>query len=220
MGQAAVMNHGNRWIDAPKLRCHHHVGIYSSRVIKFHVRFFNSVLHAMALSFTFNWYMASRLLKIPRVISASTHFSTTARTFNPASRSIPRLNRIQFHTSAKIMADASTYRANGDNGDDGSTDGELNQWKHRAPYKVHDNDPNFHARYHGSCHCGKVQYQLSREKPLDSKYCHCTTCQKIHGMHRHHRTDRIANVFLQVHPSSGQPSFTKRTSTSQRVTTT
>ncbi|KAL6721699.1 hypothetical protein ACLMJK_000803 [Lecanora helva] len=76
---------------------------------------------------------------------------------------------------------ASTYRANGDNGDDGSTEGELNQWKFRAPYKVHDNDPNFHARYHGSCHCGKIQYQLSREKPLDSKYCHCTTCQKIHG---------------------------------------
>ena len=76
---------------------------------------------------------------------------------------------------------ASTYRANGDNGDDGSTEGEHNQWKHRAPYKVQDNDPNFHARYEASCHCGKVQYQLSREKPLDSKYCHCTTCQKLHG---------------------------------------
>lgn len=73
------------------------------------------------------------------------------------------------------------YRANGDNGDDGGTEGELNEWKHRAPYKVHNNDPNFKARYNGSCHCGKVTYQLSREKPLDSKYCHCTTCQKIHG---------------------------------------
>lgn len=76
---------------------------------------------------------------------------------------------------------ASTYRANGDNGDPGDTEGELNQWKHRAPYRVHGNDTDFHARYNGSCHCGKVTYQLSREKPLDSKYCHCTTCQKIHG---------------------------------------
>lgn len=76
---------------------------------------------------------------------------------------------------------ASTYHTNGDNGDEGNTEGGLNEWKHRAPYKVHDNDPNFHARYEASCHCGKVQYQLSREKPLDSKYCHCTTCQKLHG---------------------------------------
>jgi hypothetical protein len=26
-----------------------------------------------------------------------------------------------------------------------------------------------------------VQYQLSREKPLDAKFCHCKTCQVIHG---------------------------------------
>lgn len=77
--------------------------------------------------------------------------------------------------------EASTYRSNGDNGDEGNTEGDLNQWKHRAPYKVHGNDGDFKARYTGSCHCGKVTYQLSREKPLDSKYCHCTTCQKIHG---------------------------------------
>ena len=80
------------------------------------------------------------------------------------------------------MADhVSTYRSNGDNGDDGSTAGELNEWKKRAPYKVHGNDPDFQVRYSGSCHCGKVKYQLSREKPLDAKYCHCHTCQKIHG---------------------------------------
>lgn len=57
----------------------------------------------------------------------------------------------------------------------------LDEWKERAPYKVQDNDPNFNARYEGACHCGRVKYQLSREKPLDAKYCHCTTCQKLHG---------------------------------------
>ncbi len=36
---------------------------------------------------------------------------------------------------------------------------------------------SFNALYEASCHCGRVKYQLSREKPLDAKYCHCTTCQ-------------------------------------------
>lgn len=54
-------------------------------------------------------------------------------------------------------------------------------WKTRAPYKIHDAAKDFDVKHEGSCHCGKVKYQLSREKPLASKYCHCTTCQKIHG---------------------------------------
>lgn len=128
--------------------------------------------------------MAFRLAKLTRALPVSIHPAATAPLKIIASRPLSRLNQIHFHTSSRIMGgqEASTYRANGDNGDEGSTEGELNQWKHRAPYKVQGNDPNFHARYSGSCHCGKVTYQLSREKPLDSKYCHCTTCQKIHGM--------------------------------------
>lgn len=62
-----------------------------------------------------------------------------------------------------------------------ATHGEQNQWKFRAPYRVHENDPNFKTRYNGSCHCGKVTFKLSREKPLDAKYCHCRTCQKLHA---------------------------------------
>ena len=76
---------------------------------------------------------------------------------------------------------ASNVNGNGDNGDPGHLEGEHNQWKFRAPYRVHENDPSFHVRYEGSCHCGRVKYQLSREKPLAAKYCHCTTCQKLHG---------------------------------------
>ena len=119
--------------------------------------------------------MASRFITLPRVLSSPLCSSTLRVTI---SRPFSRLNQVQSHISTTTM---STYRANGDNGDDGSTEGELNQWKSRAPYKVHDNDPNFHVRYEGSCHCERVKYQLSREKPLDAKYCHCTTCQKIHG---------------------------------------
>jgi len=60
-------------------------------------------------------------------------------------------------------------------------EGEHNEWKFRVPYKIHSNDPNFKPLYEGSCHCGRVQYQLSREAPLDAKYCHCSTCQVLHG---------------------------------------
>jgi len=63
-----------------------------------------------------------------------------------------------------------------------STDREQDQWKHRVPYKVHDNGNDFPVKWKGKCHCGAVRYELSRDKPLASKYCHCTTCQRMHGV--------------------------------------
>ncbi|KAG9765828.1 glutathione-dependent formaldehyde-activating, GFA, partial [Aureobasidium melanogenum] len=57
----------------------------------------------------------------------------------------------------------------------------VEDWQKRAPYKIHESNENFKARYEASCHCGKVKYQLSREEPLDSKLCHCTTCQTQHA---------------------------------------
>ena len=124
--------------------------------------------------------MASCCARTQRILFSPHRLHVTTRVFRPASGTASRLKQLQSHTSTRNMA--STYTANGENGDPGSTEGELNAWKHRPPYKVHDNDPNFHARYEASCHCGKVQYQLSREKPLDAKFCHCTTCQKLHGL--------------------------------------
>ena len=41
-------------------------------------------------------------------------------------------------------------------------------------------DTNFEAKYHASCHCGKVRYGVSAD-PLDAKICHCIMCQKLHG---------------------------------------
>lgn len=62
-------------------------------------------------------------------------------------------------------------------------DGEKNEWKFNAPYKVHEKDKeDFKALYKGGCHCGRVKYELGREKPLRAKYCHCTTCQVLHGV--------------------------------------
>lgn len=65
-----------------------------------------------------------------------------------------------------------------------SLEGPENEWKFKAPYKIHENSDEgekFEAKLEGHCHCGKVHYQLSRDKPLDAKYCHCTTCQRLHG---------------------------------------
>lgn len=57
----------------------------------------------------------------------------------------------------------------------------ISEWKQRAPYRVHEKNDDFEVKYEANCHCGKVKYQLSRREPLDSKLCHCTTCQTQHG---------------------------------------
>ena len=168
--------------------------------------------------------MATRFLTLQRALPSSSRLNASTPSRTATFRSLRRFEQLQFHTNARSMEAASAYRANGDNGDDGSTDGEFNQWKHRAPYKVHDNDPNFHARYEGSCHCGKVKYQLSREKPLDAKFCHCTTCQKIHGTstppsYSTPRTTMLTPNF-QGHPFNGLPSSTRKTSISHTATMT
>ena len=85
----------------------------------------------------------------------------------------------RFSTDAKLFEESAM--SDGQNKGVSESKGGSDDWKHRAPYKIHDNNENFPVRYEGSCHCGRVKYQLSREKPLASKYCHCTTCQRLHG---------------------------------------
>jgi hypothetical protein len=74
-----------------------------------------------------------------------------------------------------------TEQAKQKGNDSKDVEGEENAWKFRAPYKIHEPKDNFNAVLEASCHCGKVQYQLSKDKPVDAKYCHCTTCQRLHG---------------------------------------
>lgn len=63
-----------------------------------------------------------------------------------------------------------------------STHRKEDEWKHREPYRIHGDDEDFPVKWKGGCHCGKIKYQLSREKPLAAKFCHCTTCQRLHGV--------------------------------------
>ncbi|ROW01278.1 hypothetical protein VMCG_05876 [Cytospora schulzeri] len=56
------------------------------------------------------------------------------------------------------------------------------EWKHNAPYRIHhESKEGFEVKWRGECHCGRIKYELSRDRPLASKYCHCTTCQRLHG---------------------------------------
>ncbi|KAF3761872.1 hypothetical protein M406DRAFT_265643 [Cryphonectria parasitica EP155] len=81
-------------------------------------------------------------------------------------------SRSPSHEPHQHQANATTHR-------------QEDEWKHRAPYRVLDDDDDDKdvspARWHGACHCGRVKYQLHRDRPLSSKYCHCTTCQRLHG---------------------------------------
>ncbi|KAH8895859.1 hypothetical protein GQ53DRAFT_640694 [Thozetella sp. PMI_491] len=63
-------------------------------------------------------------------------------------------------------------------------------WSREPPYRSTTDDDDFVAKWQGSCHCGKVQYQLGRARPLASKYCHCRTCQLLHAWAAiFHKTD-------------------------------
>ena len=109
-----------------------------------------------------------------------------------------------------------------------------NEWKTRPPYRIGDETDGFKARWNASCHCGQVQYQLSRETALDSKLCHCTTCQKQHGIFpRLQSLSQFPNnpsLFLylcysrinwrsmhQPHHFNGPPSSTKPISSSNKA---
>jgi hypothetical protein len=96
----------------------------------------------------------------------------------------------------------------------------LSEWKQRPPYRIHEKNEDFDVKYEANCHCGKVRYQLSRREPLDSKLCHCTTCQTQHGKHCHTRLSSTCMTnTLQLHHFSGPPFSTRPTSTSPMATT-
>ncbi|KZZ87987.1 Mss4-like protein [Ascosphaera apis ARSEF 7405] len=54
-------------------------------------------------------------------------------------------------------------------------------WKNQPPYGGFDVEKISQAEWSGGCHCGSVKYEIYKKKPLDAKFCHCTTCQKMHG---------------------------------------
>jgi hypothetical protein len=94
---------------------------------------------------------------------------------SPKLSSYPKELSVKTFTSSQTMASHNQHVTREQHAEG------LNEWKQRAPYRIHEPEENFPKRYEASCHCGQVKYQLSRETPLDSKLCHCTTCQTQHA---------------------------------------
>ncbi|KAI5302452.1 hypothetical protein KEM56_000689 [Ascosphaera pollenicola] len=54
-------------------------------------------------------------------------------------------------------------------------------WKNQPPYGGFGAEKARTAEWSGGCHCGRIKYEIYKKQPLDVKFCHCTTCQKMHG---------------------------------------
>ena len=48
------------------------------------------------------------------------------------------------------------------------------------PYLLTSQDKSFGIKYTASCMCGAVQYAVDCD-PVAAKYCHCRSCQRLHG---------------------------------------
>lgn len=95
---------------------------------------------------------------------------------------LPRARLLAAHlTRPQFTSFSSTARRMDKDQSRGESTTGISEWKTRPPYRVHDKAEDFDVKYTANCHCGKVEYQLSRQEPLDSKLCHCTTCQTQHG---------------------------------------
>lgn len=81
----------------------------------------------------------------------------------------------------------------------------------KPPYQAAD-PAAFDRKLQGGCHCGRVKYWLSREQPLNAKFCHCRGCQVMHGKCVNPICLPEANLSgdNQVHRSSGLLSSTKK----------
>ena len=54
-------------------------------------------------------------------------------------------------------------------------------WHNEPPYQIQPPDQFGPVHWTARCQCGLITYKINRERPLDAKYCHCRTCQALHG---------------------------------------
>ncbi len=52
------------------------------------------------------------------------------------------------------------------------------EWKLHPPYSA--TNPGFRPLYTAACFCGAIRFEVDAD-PVDSKICHCSTCQRLHG---------------------------------------
>lgn len=98
---------------------------------------------------------------------------------------------------------------------------QVSDWQHNTPYLLASEDKDFRIKYTASCMCGEVQYAVDCD-PVAAKYCHCTSCQKLHGKltrnasfqtskQQHHN---LSALLLQELHFNGQLFFTRSQSAS------
>jgi len=58
-------------------------------------------------------------------------------------------------------------------------------WKSQPPYALEDPKKPKKALFKGCCHCHDVTFEIYVDKPKGSHFCHCDTCQKLHGSAMH-----------------------------------
>ncbi|KAK9898407.1 hypothetical protein P389DRAFT_166905 [Cystobasidium minutum MCA 4210] len=58
-------------------------------------------------------------------------------------------------------------------------------WKKQPPYAPEDPKKPKKALFKGNCHCHDVTFEIYVDKPKGAHFCHCDTCQKLHGSATH-----------------------------------
>ncbi|KAI5309291.1 hypothetical protein KEM55_003583 [Ascosphaera atra] len=60
--------------------------------------------------------------------------------------------------------------------------GDEDDWEHQPPYaRAADTEGQPHVEWTGGCQCGRVRYEIYSKRPKSAKFCHCNTCQRMHG---------------------------------------
>jgi len=70
-----------------------------------------------------------------------------------------------------------------DDSSEGGSSGD--DWKQQPPYAPEDPKKPKTAVFKGCCHCHDVTFEIYTKEPKGSHFCHCDTCQKLHGSAAH-----------------------------------
>ncbi|KAG9028171.1 hypothetical protein FRB95_006787 [Tulasnella sp. JGI-2019a] len=54
-------------------------------------------------------------------------------------------------------------------------------WQQSPSFTRLPDSPEFKAVYDGQCNCRRIKFKVGCQKPLDAQFCHCLTCQSLHG---------------------------------------
>ncbi len=98
---------------------------------------------------------------------------------------------------------------------------QVPEWQRNTPFLLASEDKDFQIKYTASCMCGEVQYAVDCD-PVAAKYCHCTSCQKLHGklttiassQTSRQQHNNLSSLHLQELHSNGQLFFTRSRSAS------